>query len=349
MCSRQISREMLNFFCTVGHINMLNSILTRAGSDDEWRKDRFHANINVTDICNFKCSYCINSSVKDGKRVLPPKIIAEFIEDAASKQRSEYSFSMAGGEPLLYPHLEFLVKSIAQNIKTHEKRCVFVTNGSLLTKVGESLYRAASGRVKIGFSVSVHLEQIDIRNFVKNIVAFGHKEDIVCKILFSPGTLKETMSTLDSFATKGVRCIVNPVTYKNDGQPYPFSAEEINFLEKYNNIENALIFNEYRDEHGVLHQDDLDRIKKTMHPELLNYQGMWCTAGRNAVRLGPHGVLIRCFGAVKHGDYFDLSKRRMRDIQELAEPLICPATYCGCLSFQRLPKWLEPDDAPAYL
>ena len=165
-------------------------ILLRSGGIDDFLSNRLQVNINVSDICNFSCSYCINPSSKiRRKRILSKKILAEFIEDISKQKKDFYQFNIAGGEPLLYPHIEFLIKQIQTSIKGRRK-IALATNGSLLLKQGERIY-AAAGDTQLEFSVSVHMEQIILTSFAKEIKKFGQGDDLFCKILVSPGMLSE--------------------------------------------------------------------------------------------------------------------------------------------------------------
>lgn len=88
-------------------------------------------NFHVTHICNYKCVYCfckfkeqIHLSLEDAYKVvdnIERYFLANYVEDGR--------INLAGGEPLLYPHLDELIDYI------HQKhiQVSIITNGSLLT------------------------------------------------------------------------------------------------------------------------------------------------------------------------------------------------------------------------
>lgn len=317
--------------------------ILRAGHKENFIKNNMHVNINVSDICNFSCSYCINNASKDkGKRILHKEILKQFIEDIADRKNDTYFFAIAGGEPLLYPHINFLVKIIDETILA-PKTIAFATNASLLLERGEALYTSAKN-TKIRFSVSVHTEQIEIVPFAEKITKFGHSDDLKCKILFLPGKLQEIKEMLEIFNMNNIQTILSVVN-KSKGIPFIYSAEELEFISKHPTVNNKDFFNEYMD-HSI---EEIDRITRGLHPEKMDYQGMKCLAGRNALRLAPDGTCARCFGFLRNGEKFNLAERRLRDIPELSTYCVCPADVCTCLSFIQSPKWRFPEDKPSYI
>lgn len=319
--------------------------IIRAGIEEYFQKKTFAVNINVTDVCNFSCSYCINGKSRKNKHnILDKHILADFIDDIEEKKADIYRLRVAGGEPLLYPHMEFLIKKTAETISALDKTIAFSTNGSLLLAKGERLYQAA-GNMPLEICVSVHLEQVNPLHLIRDIKAFGHLEDIQCKILFPPEQLEETKKLLDSFHEHGINTILAVIS-QTKGKPYPYTDDERDFLQKHSDAQEIFCFNEYSD--GTIEQ--LDRLTRSLHPEKLNYRGMWCCAGVNALRLAPDGTAARCFGFLRRGERFDLAKQRLRDIPELAAPCRCPDDYCcPCRAFLQTPKWRAPHHAPLYL
>ena len=320
--------------------------LLRAGALEDFTRDTMRVNINVSDICNFSCSYCINPASKGkGRRVLDKEILAAFIDDLAARRKAFYHFAVAGGEPLIYPYVEFLVSRIADAIG--EKGWIrFATNGSMLPARGERLYALAKG-MRLKFSISVHMEQINTKKFAGDIAAFGHAEDISCKILLAPGMLAEARRMQDLLASQQTQMVLSAVS-RQGGGPLPYTEEEIRFLRQSETAGIPEFFHEYT-AGGERRTEQIDRITRGLNPEKFNYQGMRCMAGANTLRLAPDGSCVRCFGFMRASESFDLTERRLRDIPELARPCVCPSTYCSCLSFLCAPKWRDPEDAPAYL
>lgn len=320
---------------------MGNSIRV-GGWKDYFQSDCMRINLNVSDICNFSCSYCFNGNVHKRHKVLDKDVLSHFIEDLAERNRDSYCFGISGGEPLLYPHLGFMLEKIEKCIHTDKKLVGILSNGSLLTEKGQELYEKVN-KTKLTFSISVHLEQIDLKKFCDSIVSFGHHDDLNCKILLAPGQLEKAKQAVEMLAERNITTIIGPVTSPS-GKPYDFSEEELKFLNKHiKNSEEAVFYIEY--ENGDA--EDIYRVTKGLHPEKSDFYGMRCLAGRNSLGLGPDGVVRRCFWA--GNESFDLHETRLRDIPELNAPCTCASHFCNCHAFLRMPKWIDDADAPRYL
>ena len=96
-------------------------------------------NFHLTNACNYNCTYCFGKFVK--AQPLPLEQACTVIDNIADYFRrnkiTNGSINLAGGEPLLYPHLDELIDYIhAYRIKVS-----LITNGSLLSEPRIALWR----------------------------------------------------------------------------------------------------------------------------------------------------------------------------------------------------------------
>lgn len=96
-------------------------------------------NFHLTNACNFECKHCFGKF--DGKEMLSLEKACSVVDNICRyfKQKGikNGEINLAGGEPLLYPHLDELIDYIyACGIKVS-----IVTNGSLLTKEKVALWK----------------------------------------------------------------------------------------------------------------------------------------------------------------------------------------------------------------
>lgn len=86
--------------------------------------------IEPTTYCNIKCPGCYRGidSVEHHPEHLTLKTLQKQV-DWFIKERNVQTISIAGGEPLMYPHLKELISYIA----SHKRRVMLYTNGKLLT------------------------------------------------------------------------------------------------------------------------------------------------------------------------------------------------------------------------
>ena len=87
-------------------------------------------NFHITDKCNYHCKYCFakfhqqDLPLEDAKRVVD-SVRNYFAANGIENGR----INIAGGEPMLYPHLEEIIRYI----KSKEMAVSIITNGSRLT------------------------------------------------------------------------------------------------------------------------------------------------------------------------------------------------------------------------
>ena len=81
--------------------------------------------LEVTDICNIHCEGCYRQYITGHKSLEQTKEEVDFF----MKWRNPDNFSIAGGEPLIYPHIVDLVAYIAQK----RAKPVILTNAMALT------------------------------------------------------------------------------------------------------------------------------------------------------------------------------------------------------------------------
>lgn len=112
--------------------------------------------ISVTDRCNFRCTYCMPSSVFDKDYAFLPqsallsfeeieRLVRVFVGHGVEKIR------LTGGEPLLRKNLERLVESLAriQTINGRDLDLTLTTNASLLGRKAKALREAGLRRITV--------------------------------------------------------------------------------------------------------------------------------------------------------------------------------------------------------
>lgn len=152
--------------------------------------------ISLTDVCNFRCTYC-----------MPPEYDYKFLNE---KQRMSFNeiirlvkifkklgverIRLTGGEPLLRPDIEKIVEAIAQ--ESGLKDIALTTNGQLLAKHAARLKEAGLKRV------TVSLDAVD---------PFAFK-----KMSGGRGSFRSVMEGIDEAIVQGLMPLkINSVIEKN--------------------------------------------------------------------------------------------------------------------------------------
>lgn len=96
--------------------------------DDPWM---WHFHLKITDICNAKCSFCVEQGCKKNEQ---PKHMLENIDKMLTEMENNgilYSVSVTGGEPTLFKEFD----KLCDILKSHDiKFLTMNTNGFLVEK-----------------------------------------------------------------------------------------------------------------------------------------------------------------------------------------------------------------------
>lgn len=320
-------------------------LIMRAGNLKKWEIHTFDTIINPTDVCNFHCSYCCNSKYRT-KRILPKHILRQYLVDVGKRNAKENNFQITGGEPFLYPYRHDLIDYITSHIP-NKKTVTFLTNGSLLGKNG-CLLNASSDDLVVNFIVSLHFEEINISQLLKDFEKIDNVKNITCKILLKPGMLTKIRELLILLDEVGVNIVLDGI-FDSNTNPMSYSDEEHKAIRSSCENLPPFIFHEYETQAHSRYRTDITPYDKRFYPDIHDYFGLYCSAGKNTLRLGPDGVVVSCFGLVQAGRYWDLKKTRLVDIPELDQPTICPVKRCHCGMFIKTPKWRKSEDAPDHM
>lgn len=111
--------------------------------------------IQLTKKCNLNCFYCKHHGME--MEELSQDIVCEIVKNAVKSGESYFDFS--GGEPLLYPDFETLVKKVKQ-IEGVE-RVTVSTNGILLLD-------KLNGLIEAGIDgINIHMDASDAYNYTE--------------------------------------------------------------------------------------------------------------------------------------------------------------------------------------
>jgi MoaA/NifB/PqqE/SkfB family radical SAM enzyme len=187
--------------------------------------------VKITYACNFKCEYCYQSDEKTGwrpqDRMLSKENAENFIHFLGRFDKT-FSITLAGGEPLVYPHLEYL----CENICKLGHKVNIVTNFSLpFERIEKIVHYIAQSKGVI--NISIHLSQWpDIQDFYSRLQKLI---DLKIQNNYSELTILLTcVITEDNFEkAREIRKYINehfliPLElqrcYSRGGQYYPYPA-----------------------------------------------------------------------------------------------------------------------------
>ena len=92
--------------------------------------------VNLVDICNGKCPFCINPSVVEGKNTVDPSVYRETLLKIKDNING---VSLTGGEPMLFPELANEIIGITHEICGSHVEKDIVTNGTDFVNILDTL------------------------------------------------------------------------------------------------------------------------------------------------------------------------------------------------------------------
>lgn len=169
--------------------------------------------VNLTNLCNAHCPFCVNPAVWKGSQTVDPARFRETLEEISS---CVDGVSITGGEPMLFPELVDGVAGAVNEILGPDIRLEMATNGTNLAKIPEltflerftsihiSRHRAddAGNAALLGFSAPSVTE---IRDLVASLKDPGK---IVFNCVLQKGgveTLADAAAYLEMAAEAGVQ------------------------------------------------------------------------------------------------------------------------------------------------
>jgi cyclic pyranopterin phosphate synthase len=160
--------------------------------EDNFNRKFSYLRLSITDVCNFRCSYCLPDGYKknDQNQFLSideiKNLVSAFSELGVSKVR------LTGGEPTVRKDFSQIISAI-KNIQGIEK-IVFTTNGYCLKQHAKEFFDSGAD------SVNISVDSLNAENFKK---ITGHNK------------LKEVLEGLEEALNTGFKVKINAVLLKN--------------------------------------------------------------------------------------------------------------------------------------
>ncbi len=327
--------------------------LLRAGFLPLFQEDFYSSTWRLTHKCNFACSYCCNSLERKAGLELPRETMLNTLKNLRCVNKASYHFTLEGGEVTLYPHLEEMLLEINRLFMDKKPVIRLLSNGSASALKMRSLLQAAAPANTM-FIISLHLEYVDMQRIVESLCSFSsseRKKHFLLKLIVVPGKENQALEAkklLDSAGITNYR-ILHVLDF-DEGVIVPsYTQEQLDFiaaLKKEQPVKDYFqFFNEY--ENGNEHAIKNFTYTKGMEQNLLHYKGMYCCAGYASFQIEPSGKIrrARCYEEMP---YTVEEKNPFAD-PDFITPLRCHSEHCACVSYIKLPKWVNSDFAPNYL
>lgn len=288
----------------------------------------------VSNVCNYKCSYC-REDLYGGSSGQPDyKKALEFFDYIHREvQPGPKLLNLTGGEPTVWPKLIPFLNELDKSYYTQ-----LTTNGSRTVNWWKRLLDNYDNLARV--AISTHLEFASL-DHIYNVGKMLHKRTNLTLLLLAD---KKNFHLIQNYADKfkELECtiFVKPIRGL-DGVAQDYTEEQKHFIKTFQHATSKVQLVKGIPTHIVV--DDvpknysygLELISQNKH----SFQGWKCALGKTRIVIWHNGniSLAQCstakemnLGNIYEGNY---------SIPD--SPVICKTKYCTCLPDIRIPKWRE--------
>lgn len=265
----------------------------------------------VGGLCNYDCSYCIQSKKSRVGQAEADTIAA--IVDGLGSLPGVWDIKMSGGEP--FASKRFITDIIPGLVARTPHRLSVLTNFSAPTAVLERFATLAGPRLGI-VSASLHLEATTVPAFVQKALWFrdlrashNPSSSFVVNSVLVPGTIRELVAVKQAVEDAGFRWF--PQFMKLKTGVFPYDADERHLIENL-----------------VGHSHDPAVVNRAP-----SWRGHFCHAGAWYFVLDQKGRAYSCRTARRHAgtdDPPDLGSMVERTFALRPRGALCPFDICPC-------------------
>ena len=284
---------------------------------DSSKKDWFLVTWDLTDKCNYRCSYCpeyLNNGTVGHPDFETTKQFVDRLKELLPNKTICYRFS--GGEPTTWKHFIDLVKYI----KSKNDYVSFLSNGS--RKV--SYYNEISDYTD-GMILSYHPEYSDVNHFIE--ISKVMKSPVAVNLMLLPENFKQTCDLAEHLYNNTnlaiwPKIVLDKVHMSN--QVISYTSEQLDYIKDwpyFRKLDDSKI---HRGE--LLLDGTIVSANDLILKGLNKHNGWTCYSGIDQINVSISGEIYRADCQVGG------SLGTIKDFTLPTEPQICTKSECTCLS-----------------
>lgn len=347
----------------------MNTQIIRQGSFEALYGMPMFVNWLITDMCNYRCSYCFGQKPIDKTKLVSLDKLKIAVDNIMSLNRPIYDFVFSGGEPTIHPNLIDLIHYIDKNAKSRLNKITIITNGSRTGNFYDKLAEIAQ-HINLNLVISIHTDHVDINHIYDLIKLLANDIYIGFNLMFHPNKfefVKEIYSELMALRKEfpfsmNIKTLREPPDFSQPDSRYTdelfawqYAARD-EYIELINDSkiksgykmnQQFHLFRDIYENHELKQIYDGDRDKQ-FNTGLCNFNGMYCIAGVNMIRINPNGIAkgVICPSKVFTYNIYDECQYNNLDFMHIVH---CHEKSCGCVANDYLPKFLFKKEAIAFL
>lgn len=299
-----------------------------------------NAEWEVSNHCNYQCSYCDPSLYGNTTGWVDPDTALKFWKSVNDEINSNNKMlTLTGGEPTLWPKLFYFLDNLDNSYEVG-----IVSNGSRTLRWWQKLSKI--NNVK-HLTISIHLEYASVEHIAKVIDIMSKTSAVAVLIVINPSKVQESIQFAEQLKEKGLTCriILKTVTLRHNagnGQRYLYSQEIVDYINnwqywrKNNNVD-------VKSAGHNLYIDGKQMPGGALHGLVSNgknsFTGWKCNIIRNRITVNTLG---KVYGSkCNTGKQYPLGNIRDGKIDTSVIPNLpieCKDLWCQCAPDIRIPK-----------
>lgn len=346
-------------------------LIMRQGSIYAAANGRLHVDWILTDMCNYKCSYCFGMPPLDRRRFASWEYLETAVESLAAANYSTYDFTISGGEPTIHPEFFRLVECIHERIGKRLNRLLIISNGSRDAKLYHRL-ATLPGCPNLNMLMSLHTEYVRMNHVLDILDAAARGIHITFNLMFN--TRKREY----------VRDIAAQLTAVRNRYPFNMNIALLRKPPKFDIIDPAYTDDDHQwrkkalaDFEDVAAKSGLAATQRCLFGEttfveyeeqgrriyrvtpyaerdnllkagFFNFKGMYCLVGSSAVIIQADGMVkgTQCGETRAKYNIFRENPFQKSDFTGFIQ---CSLRSCGCSANDSIPKFRDKAEADSFL
>lgn len=341
--------------------------IIRAGATETFCGMPLAVSWAITQMCNYKCSYCFGQYPLDHSRFTSLAYLKKAVAHIAELNRDTVMFTFSGGEPTTHPGLGELIEHIHRTFAKRLQSVLVISNGSRNPELYDRLTDNA-GIDRVRFNISLHTEFMEFEHITSLIERLSHKIPLSFNLMFNPlkrdydKAIHQKLCELRSSYPFTLHVIFlrrkprfDTIDERYAPQDFEWQKQATEDFRRATLKGPTMTFLPQRGYSGDIFWNYADpahsyekmagRDRNTMLAEgNFNFRGMYCIPGSSLLCIAPDGTAsgARCSEAQKNYNIFYENPYRHKDF---ICPVRCSSANCGCSTNDLLPKFASEEEA----
>ena len=208
------------------------------------KPETMHAEWVLTNVCNYKCSYC-DPRLNEGTHRWPSLNDSLRFWNYVHKEvnQNHKMLTLTGGEPTLWPNLIPFLQGLDSSYET-----AIVSNGSRTLKYWDRLVNSVN---LTQITISVHFEYADFKHLFSVIDIIGTASCLTVLIMYDIKNIQVSKEFAEKVKDLNLPCrlMIKPITdrtYIKDNKSIEYTLQQKQFIQEfYYNNQNKSRYNIY--------------------------------------------------------------------------------------------------------